>query len=257
MTASDMPQKDLDHAEIKMAWRLVAVVLVTLLLVKPLGGIAYVGAIAFTIAAGLQLYLPIWRMDTLGRHYDFLGLHTEHLRADLILTAKLCALTFGPYALGYHIFVTQGHDWVQGFGFSEIASYIPQRAWAPKLPADFEGWLSSSWWLLSLSATHFLGVALPEETFYRGYLQPRLEKLWPPQVTVFGVLFGKAAIIVSLLFALGHFLGEWNPMRLGPFFPSLIFAWQRNATGSIYGAISYHALCNIFGALLFTLYGPA
>ena len=193
-------------------------------------------------------------MDKLQRGYEFLGLHTDHLRQDIILALKLCALTFVPYALGYHFFVTQGHDWVQSFGFSEIASYIPERRWAPKLPADLTAWLSSSWWLLSLSATHFLGVALPEETFYRGYLQPRLEKLWPPQITVFGVLFGKAAIVCSLLFALGHFLGEWNPMRLGPFFPSLIFAWQRNATGSIYGAITYHALCNIFGALLYTLY---
>ncbi len=250
-------QSDQNTAEIKMAWRLVILILVTLLLVKPLGGVAYVGAIAFTIAAGLQLYLPIWRMDTLKKQYDFLGLHTDNLRQDLILTGKLCAITFVPYALGYHFFVTEAHSWIQSLGFSEVASYVPQRVWAPKLPPDFESWLSSSWWLLSLSATHFLGVALPEETFYRGYLQPRLEALWPPQVTVFGVFFGKAAIVCSLLFALGHFLGEWNPMRLGPFFPSLIFAWQRNATGSIYGAISYHALCNIFGALLFTLYGQA
>lgn len=247
-------QNEQDIAEIKMAWRLVGLILVTLLLVKPLGGIAYVGAIAFTIAAGLQLYLPIWRMDVLERGYDFLGLQREQIAADLKLTAKLCALTFVPYALGYHLFVTQGHDWVQSFGFSEIASYIPNRIWSPKLPNSLSQWIESMGWLLSLSATHLLGVALPEETFYRGYLQPRLEKLWPPQTAVFGVLLGKAAIVTALLFALGHFLGEWNPMRLGPFFPALIFAWLRNATGSIYGAISYHALCNIFGALLFTFY---
>jgi len=254
MQSNAKSQDEQDIAEIGMAWRLVVLVLLTLLLVKPLGGVAYIGAIAFTIAAGLQLYLPIWRMDKLGRHYNFLGLHTSNLRADLKIALKLCAITFIPYALGYHLFVTEGHEWIQSFGFSEIASYIPNRTWAPKLPGDLSAWLQSTWWLLSLSATHFLGVALPEETFYRGYLQPRLEKLWPPQALVFGVLFGKAAIICSFLFALGHFLGEWNPMRLGPFFPGLLFAWQRNATGSIYGAITYHALCNIFGSLLFTLY---
>ncbi len=99
-------QSDQNTAEIKMAWRLVILILVTLLLVKPLGGVAYVGAIAFTVAAGLQLYLPIWRMDTLKKQYDFLGLHTDNLRQDLILTGKLCAITFVPYALGYHLFVT-------------------------------------------------------------------------------------------------------------------------------------------------------
>ena len=80
MNTAATSQSDEDIAEIKMAWRLVILILVTLLLVKPLGGVAYVGAIDFTIAAGLQLYLPIWRMDSLKRHYDFLGLHTDNLR---------------------------------------------------------------------------------------------------------------------------------------------------------------------------------
>ena len=107
-----------------------------------------------------------------------------------------------------------------------------------------------------MAATHLFGVALPEETFYRGYLQPRLEALWPPKTRIFGVLMGKAVIVSAILFALGHFLGEWNPLRLGPFFPALVFAWQRNKTGSIGGAIAYHAACNILGEVLFSLYAP-
>ena len=62
--------------------------------------------------------------------------------------------------------------------------------------------------------------------------------------------------VSSALFALGHFLGEWNPLRLGPFFPALVFAWQRNATGSVVGAIVFHASCNVLGELLFVLYRP-
>ncbi|MEM6734141.1 MAG: CPBP family intramembrane glutamic endopeptidase, partial [Myxococcota bacterium] len=103
---------------------------------------------------------------------------------------------------------------------------------------------------------HALGVALPEETFYRGYLQPRLESQNPPKTRVFGVLIGRAAVLVSFLFAIGHVLGEWNPMRLGPFLPGLVFAWQRNASGSVLGAIAFHALCNILGEVLFSLYVP-
>ena len=62
--------------------------------------------------------------------------------------------------------------------------------------------------------------------------------------------------MTSALFALGHFLGEWNPLRLAPFIPSLIFAWQRNATGSILGAIAFHGLCNILAEMLSQLYQP-
>jgi membrane protease YdiL (CAAX protease family) len=105
-------------------------------------------------------------------------------------------------------------------------------------------------------ATHVLGVALPEETFYRGYLQPRLETLWPPERRVFGVHLGLAAVVTAALFASGHFLGEWNPLRLGPFFPALLFAWLRNASGSVTGAVAYHGACNVLGEVLFALYSP-
>ena len=37
------------------------------------------------------------------------------------------------------------------------------------------------WWILNLIVIQFLLVALPEEVFYRGYLQTRLEQLFPKQ----------------------------------------------------------------------------
>ena len=107
---------------------------------------------------------------------------------------------------------------------------------------------------MQTAATHLLGVALPEETFYRGYLQPQLELAMPPRARVLGVPLGRAVVVSAALFALGHFLGEWNPLRLGPFFPALLFAWLRNATGSVVGAVVFHATCNVFGAVLYTLY---
>ena len=243
-------------SETAIAWKMVAIVLVTLTLVKPLGSIPWLGPIGFTLAAGLQLWLPIRRMDALGRDYDFLGLHRAHLLQDLKIVAYLCVLTFIPYGIGHHFYMTEARSLALELGLPEIARYLPARQFAPSLPVDGAAWLAAAWWLLNLTATHLIGVALPEETFYRGYLQPQLEKRWPPKTRVFGVFIGKAVIISSILFALGHFLGEWNPLRLGPFFPSLIFAWQRNKTGSIWGSITFHAACNIFGQLLYQLYSP-
>ncbi len=247
--ASDPP-----YAEVRMAWRLAAVILLTLTLVKPLGGIAFIGTIAFTFAAFLQLYLPVWRMDVLKRDYSFLGLNLNAWRIDLKIFLLLVLITFPPYALLHYLFVVHGQDILVSIGFNDLAIFVPKMHWLPHWPHD----VSTSWagvvWLGGIVATHTLGVALPEETFYRGYLQPRLEQLWPPKTRVFGVPLGRAALMACTLFALGHFLGEWNPLRLGPFLPALVFAWQRNKSGTIVGAIAYHAACNIFGEILFSLY---
>ena len=243
-------------AEVGTACRLAAVVLLTLLVVKPLGSIPWLGPLAFTLAAGLQLYLPIWRMDYYHFQYDFLGLHFTHWRDDLRWVLVLCAITFPPFVLGHHFFMTEARALAAQFGFVEIIHLLPNHRFSPSIPSDITDWLDSIQWFTVMAATHLLGVALPEETFYRGYLQPRLEVLWPPKRRFFGALMGKAVFVTALLFALGHFLGEWNPLRLGPFFPALIFAWQRNKTGSIWGAILFHGACNILGEVLFSLYAP-
>lgn len=251
------PLKPFDPAaEERMAWWMVAAVLVTLTVVKPLGGIAVIGTIGFTFAAILQLYLPLWRAGKLDRDYDFVGLHMKTWRQDMKIVLILCAITFPPFIIGHHIYMTQAHDWVAALGLDQWARFIPRRQLDITPPTDIYAWGAAIWWILQITATHSLGVALPEETFYRGYLQPRLEHRWPAVRRFFGVPLGRAALIAAALFALGHFLGEWNPLRLGPFFPALIFAWQRNATGSIFGAIAYHALCNIIGEVLFSFYVP-
>ena len=245
-----------EEAERRIAWWLVGAVLVTLTAVKPLGGISVVGTVAFTLAALMQLYLPMRRADMLKRDLDFVGLHTQTWRADLKLVGILVAITFPPYIFLHHLYMTQAHEWVAALDIQALLPYMPRRVLSPQWPSTAIGWGTASWAFATMVATHALGVALPEETFYRGYLQPRLQSRWQPKWTLWGVRVGWAAIIASALFALGHFLGEWNPLRLGPFIPGLVFAWQRNATGSILGAITYHAACNVFGEILFSLYQP-
>ena len=121
---------------------------------------------------------------------------------------------------------------------------VPVAHWGgvPR-PDSPGGWLTLAWMCFEALATHVLGVALPEETFFRGYLQAQWQQVWPVSTGV-----GRAAVAACALFALGHFLGEWNPARLLPFFPGLLFAWQRNRRGSLVGCIALHALCNLFSA---------
>jgi membrane protease YdiL (CAAX protease family) len=98
-------------------------------------------------------------------------------------------------------------------------------------------------------------VALPEEAFYRGYLQTELDKALPPRLNVFGAKVGLGLLITSLVFAIGHFVTVPFPARLAVFFPSLVFGWLRTRTGGIGAALAFHAFCNVFSEILGRAYG--
>lgn len=105
-------------------------------------------------------------------------------------------------------------------------------------------------WLLLLALSHLLLVALPEELFYRGYVQTMLDRVWPRRWRVLGVELGVSVLAASLLFALGHFLVDFRVQRLAVFFPSLLFGYLRAGTGSLLAPILFHAASNVFSDLL-------
>ncbi|MDB4933471.1 MAG: Abortive infection protein, partial [Labilithrix sp.] len=57
-------------------------------------------------------------------------------------------------------------------------------------------------------------IALPEEAFYRGYLQSRLDDALPGRIRVLGAEVGPALIVTSIIFALGHYATIREPARL-------------------------------------------
>ncbi|MBV70149.1 MAG: hypothetical protein CMH52_02280 [Myxococcales bacterium] len=104
----------------------------------------------------------------------------------------------------------------------------------------------SYWWIINLVLIQFLLVALPEEVFYRGYLQTRLEQLFPKQRRILGVDVSLMSLfLTSLIFAVGHYVTIPSPHRLAVFFPSLLFGWMRKASGGILAPLIFHALCNL------------
>ena len=97
--------------------------------------------------------------------------------------------------------------------------------------------LSFSFILLQL-----LLVALPEEVFFRGYLQQKIGNSI------------KGVIIVSFLFALGHFItlcmgGEHGlavcSQAVLTFFPSLVMGYLYYVTGTLWASILFHFLANL------------
>lgn len=100
-----------------------------------------------------------------------------------------------------------------------------------------------------------LVIALPEEAFYRGYLQTALDDAWKPRIKILGAELGWGILVSSALFAVGHFATEMHPNRLAVFFPALAFGWLRARTKGIGAGIVFHALCNLFAAYLARSYG--
>ena len=100
-----------------------------------------------------------------------------------------------------------------------------------------------------------LVIALPEEAFYRGYLQSAFDDVWRPRVRFLGAELGPSLLVTSALFALGHLATELDANRLAVFFPALLFGWLRARTRGVGASVALHALCNLFTSYLARSYG--
>ncbi len=117
--------------------------------------------------------------------------------------------------------------------------------------SDERGWM----WLFLWVATQFVLVAFPEEYFYRGFIQTRLEQGFEARAEAKGkamaVILGftPAILVSSILFGIGHLLvpvgGAILGNRMSVFFPALLFGWLRRRTGSILASTIYHAFSNM------------
>jgi membrane protease YdiL (CAAX protease family) len=90
-----------------------------------------------------------------------------------------------------------------------------------------------------------LGVALPEEVFFRGWLQGRLNRSLSARVRILGARVGPGLFIAAALFAVFHLLVRPAPSRLLVFFPGLLFGLFRERTKSVAVPVLAHALANL------------
>jgi len=136
-------------------------------------------------------------------------------------------VTFPAFWLGYRLW----------FGVEAAFDPVPRPGFADELLGQL------------------LVIALPEEMFYRGYLQTRLERAFDNKLRLLGAQVGAGVLLTSAIFAVGHFLSTPDAARLAVFFPSLLFGWLRARTGAIGSAVLYHAACNLFSSYLAHGYG--
>jgi len=105
-------------------------------------------------------------------------------------------------------------------------------------------------WIPIMFLLHLLAVALPEEYFFRGFVQKHLRNRLPSiKVPLLPGRFPLAIVVSSALFALVHLVATPNATRLAVFFPSLLFGWLYERSGNLSQPIAYHALSNVVLAI--------
>jgi hypothetical protein len=125
--------------------------------------------------------------------------------------------------------------------------------WHPPHPFHFR-WPTA---LLDEVAGQLVVIALPEEAFFRGYLQSELDRAWTRRVMIFGAPIGLGLPVSAAIFAVGHLLTIHSPARLAVFFPALLFGWMRARTKGVGSSVVFHAMCNLFSSALAHGYGLA
>jgi membrane protease YdiL (CAAX protease family) len=142
---------------------------------------------------------------------------------ELGVAAGIAAVVFPLYAVGFYW-------WNQ-----------PAGSFSLTLPPN----------IASLILAQLIVVALPEEAFFRGYLQTTLSDFEKKRLRVLGVEIAPGAwVLQAILFSTIHFLVEPHPARLAVFFPALLFGWTRALRGGIGAALTLHAMSNLYSEIL-------
>lgn len=211
--------------------------LATLLAIRLVVTVQGMGLPDWTLAAVpfLFIYAPVWLCQWRGvDSYDYriaipaFSDHAAWTRA-LSQAGLVILVVLVPWLVSYHLYQTT------------LFGLVPH--W--RIPKD--AWL--------LVPYHLFFVAIPEEFFYRGYLQTRLNEVFPRRFLVFGTPLGWALPIACLFFAFGHSLVVLRWWHFATFFPGLVFGWLRERTGSPLAGALFHAWCNVTVTWLDTLYG--
>jgi membrane protease YdiL (CAAX protease family) len=233
------------------------------------------GDVIFTLIAAYHLYVPLWLVQRAGQTPESHAIHTHGvllgpvaaLRALVVRARRrarrhgrpgVLARALAHYGRGARL---DGRAFLEDIGravvFAAItfpAFVVGHHVWQLLFGHRFVDLGAPADLHIVLLKNVFL-IALPEELFYRGFIEHRLERIWPTRRHILGIPIGRTVVLTSVFFALGHFLGEYNPARLGPFFPAFLFSSLTRRSRSIAGAILYHGLSNAFSYLAASWYG--
>lgn len=184
------------------------------------------------VAAVLFLYIPIISLFIQKQQPSVYGIGSKGLLKSVLRAVLLSIIIFPIYAAGFYFFMKHFYNLQVAFSTAGQALKLP---------------------LLIFALNDLLMVAVPEEVFYRGYLQSELGRCDKQKISIFGVKAGASVLIVNAMFAAGHLIIIPDISRLAVFFPGLLFSWLREKDDNIAGSITFHWLSNVLSFVLFSI----
>ncbi len=172
------------------------------------------------LTAILLVYPPLWIFSRRRETPPFFEKNLRELFQSLLWCLATALLIFPPLELLNRIF--------QHYAFGN--HYVG---------GNYQG-------LANFAFFQIMVVAIPEEIFYRGYLQTQFNRIWGRPWKFFGAPLGRGFFFTCLLFAFSHSLIQLQWWHFSIFFPSLVFGWLREKTGAVTASALFHALSNTY-----------
>lgn len=172
-----------------------------------------------------------------------------------------------PWVAGYHVYQAFYRYLAATVSYAlHHGAFRPDLLWPANQPVswasfwDVVGAVGPNWSqfpadMFTLVAYQVFFVAIPEEFFYRGYFQTRLNEVHARAVPLFGTHFGVGLLVANLFFAFGHSVVDVQWWHFATFFPGLVFGWMRERSKGVLAGALFHALCNVSVHTLDVLYG--
>ncbi len=180
--------------------------------------------LAVTLPLAVRLHLPtLWLVTPVAvisftrRSYATYGLSLDRPGGFGFHLTVITAV-FVPYAVGHYLF----------------ARYWLGAAFHFRVPPEFA----------AEALDQLVIIALPEEIFFRGYLQTEFDRACGTPYRFLGAQWGIGVVAAAGLFAACHMI-YGGPARLVVFFPGMLYGWLRARTGTVAVPASYHAVSNL------------
>lgn len=196
------------------------------------------GALTGALAVAAFLWVPAEANRRAGRPDEDYGLNRRGLGKDVVFALTSMAIVFPLFILAFRLFLHASDEWLAPDVGRLLTPYGTSGRFVWRLPNALADVVGGN-----------IAVAIGEEYFYRGYMQTRFAERWPARRRLWGAPFGRALLLQTAFFALGHLLTP-QPFRLATFFPGLWFGWMATKTGRIVAPAIAHAASNILIATL-------
>lgn len=207
-------------------------------------------SIAVEIILVTTIVLAVVHIFYLARANNFIGSHISYFVAYLLLGVPVLVLWLRHRPLDY--FDITKSSLIK----STLAFLVAAIVIFPPFLIAAHGWqkivmgkgaftLAGFPDFFSVMIFQILIVALPEEFYFRGYVQSSLNRIFGHKWNFLGVRIGWALPLTAAIFAFAHAVVNYQWWHFAIFFPALVFGYLRERTGSIVAPTLFHAASNL------------